>query len=295
MLRRNFIKNTTMLSASALLVNPLELDFVPKANLKNVGLQLYSVREDMNKDALGTLSQIKSIGYSHVESAGYNKRQFYGKSKDDFKMILEDLGLKMYSGHTATGIGTGKDSYNMSYNWEAVCEDAAFMGQKYIVCGWFAPDERKTIDDYKRIAQLFNKCGEKSKEYGLQFCHHNHDFEFFLIDGIVPYDILLNETDKNLVKFELDHYWTQKANVDSIQLMNKHAGRFPIWHIKDMDNTPSKSFTEVGSGIINYTSIFTSKAKKYMDLYFIEQDSNHKGSPLQSIDISFKNLKKIKV
>jgi len=295
MLRRNFIKNTTVLSASALLVNPLELDFVPKANLKNVGLQLYTVREDMNKDALGTLTQIKSIGYAHVESAGYNKRQFYGKTKESFKMILNDLGLKMHSGHTATGIGTGKDSYNMSNNWEAVCEDAAFMGQKYIVCGWFSPDERKTIDDYKRIAQLFNKCGEKSKEYGLQFCHHNHDFEFFPIDVIVPYDILLNETDKNFVKFELDHYWTQKANVDSIQLMNKHTGRFPIWHIKDMDNTPSKSFTEVGSGIINYTSIFTSKAKKYMDLYFIEQDSNHKGSPLQSIDISFKNLKKIKV
>lgn len=295
MLRRNFIKNTTVLSASALLVNPLELDFVLEANLKNVGLQLYTVREDMNKDALGTLRQIKSIGYSHVESAGYNKRQFYGQSKENFKMILEDLGLKMYSGHTATGIGAGKDSYNMSNNWEAVCEDAAFMGQKYIVCGWFSPDERKTIDDYKRFAQLFNKCGEKAKEYGLQFCHHNHDFEFLPLGGLVPYDILLNETDKNLVKFELDHYWTQKANVDSIQLMNKHKGRFPLWHIKDMDNTPSKSFTEVGSGIINYSSIFTSKAKKYMDLYFIEQDSNHKGSPLQSIEVSFKNLKKIKV
>lgn len=295
MLRRNFIKNTTVLSASALLVNPLELDFVLEANLKNVGLQLYTVREDMNKDALGTLRQIKSIGYSHVESAGYNKRQFYGQSKENFKMILEDLGLKMYSGHTATGIGAGKDSYNMSNNWEAVCEDAAFMGQKYIVCGWFSPDERKTIDDYKRFAQLFNKCGEKAKEYGLQFCHHNHDFEFLPLGGLVPYDILLNETDKNLVKFELDHYWTQKANVDSIQLMNKHKGRFPLWHIKDMDNTPSKSFTEVGSGIINYTTIFTSKAKKYMDLYFIEQDSNHKGSPLQSIEVSYKNLMKIKV
>lgn len=295
MLRRNFIKNTTVLSASALLVNPMELDFVLEANLKNVGLQLYTVREDMNKDALGTLRQIKSIGYSHVESAGYNKRQFYGQTKENFKMILEDLGLKMYSGHTATGIGAGKDSYNMSNNWEAVCEDAAFMGQKYIVCGWFSPDERKTIDDYKRIAQLFNKCGEKSKEYGLQFCHHNHDFEFLPLGGLVPYDILLNETDKNFVKFELDHYWTQKANVDSIQLMNKHKDRFPLWHIKDMDNTPSKSFTEVGSGIINYTTIFTSKAKKYMDLYFIEQDSNHKGSPLQSIEVSYKNLMKIKV
>jgi len=292
--RRTFLElsGSTILGA---MISPSVSDLILPKTKKNIGLQLYTVRDNMSKDPIATLKSIAGIGYKHVESAGYYNRQFYGQTKENFKIILDDFGLKMYSGHTATGIGMGKDSYNMSNNWEAVCEDAAFMGQKYIVCGWFSPNERKTVDDYTRIAQLFNICGEKAKEYGLQFCHHNHDFEFFPMDTTVPYDILLNETDKNLVKFELDHYWTKKANVDSIQLMNQHVGRFPLWHIKDMANTSENSFTEVGSGIINYKSIFASKAKKHMDLYFVEQDSNHKGSPMQSIEISFKNLDKIKI
>lgn len=295
MLRRNFIKNTTLLSASALLVNPLEWDFGTKVDQNNIGLQLYTVREDMNNDPLSTLKQIKNIGYSHVESAGYNKRQFYGQTKENFKMILRDMGLKMHSGHTSTGFGMGTDSYNMTNNWEAVCEDAAYMEQKYIVCGWFAPDERKTLDDYKRFAQLFNKCGEKAKDYGLQFCHHNHDFEFFPINGIVPYDLLLNETDKNLVKFELDHYWTRKANVESKKIIGKNPGRFPLFHIKDMDATPEKAFTEVGTGVINWKSVFKLAPKAGMEFYYIEQDSTTKMKPLESIKVSFDNLKKMKL
>jgi sugar phosphate isomerase/epimerase len=294
MLRRNFIKNTTMLSASALLVNPLEWDFGPNIDLNNIGLQLYTVREEMANDPLGTLKRIKSIGYAHVESAGYDKRKFYGQTKENFKMILRDMGLKMYSGHTSTGFGLGSDSYNMTNNWEAVCEDAAYLEQKYIVCGWFSEDERKTINDYKRFAQLFNKCGEIAKKYGLQFCHHNHDFEFFPINGIVPYDILLNETDKNLVKFELDHYWTRKANVESKKIVNKNPGRFPLFHIKDMDATPEKSFTEVGTGVIKWKDVFKLSEKAKMEYFFIEQDSTIKYAPLESIKISFDNLRNIK-
>lgn len=284
-----------MLSASALLVNPLEWDFGPKVDLNNIGLQLYTVREEMNNDPLGTLKKIKAIGYSHVESAGYEKRKFYGQTKENFKMILRDMGLKMYSGHTSTGFGLGADSYDMTNNWEAVCEDAAFMEQKYIVCGWFAEDERKTIDDYKRFAQLFNKCGEKAKEYGLQFCHHNHDFEFFPINGIVPYDILLNETDKNNVKFELDHFWTRKANVASKKIINKNPGRFPLFHIKDMDETRERSFTEVGTGVINWKSIFKLAPKAGMEFYYVEQDVCTKMKPLESIKVSFDNLKIMKI
>jgi sugar phosphate isomerase/epimerase len=295
MVRRQFIKNTTLLSASALFVNPLEWDFGPKVDLNNIGLQLYTVREEMNNDPLGTLKKIKSIGYTHIESAGYNKRQFYGQTKENFKMILRDMGLKMHSGHTSTGFGMGADTYNMTNNWEAVCEDAAYMEQKYIVCGWFSEDERKTIDDYKRFAQLFNKCGEKAKEYGLQFCHHNHDFEFFPINGIVPYDILLNETDKNNVKFELDHFWTRKANVESKKIINKNPGRFPLFHIKDMDETPARSFTEVGTGVINWKSVFKLAPKAGMEFYYVEQDVSTKMKPLESIKVSFDNLKKMKI
>ncbi|MBK8628593.1 MAG: sugar phosphate isomerase/epimerase [Saprospiraceae bacterium] len=277
------------------MINPLEWEFGPKVDLNNIGLQLYTVREEMNNDPLGTLKQVKSIGYTHIESAGYNKRQFYGQTKENFKMILRDQGLQIHSGHINTGFGLGKDTYNMTNNWEAVCEDAAFLGQKYIVCGWFAPDERKTLDDYKRFAQLFNKCGETAKKYNLQFCHHNHDFEFFAIDGVVPYDILLNETDKTLVKFELDHYWTRKAAVDIKKIIKKHPGRFPLFHIKDMDATPEKSFTEVGTGVINWKSVFNLAPNAGMDFYFVEQDASTKMKPLDSIKVSFDNLRKMKL
>jgi len=295
MLRRDFIKNTTMLSATALVVNPLDWEFGPKVDLTNIGVQLYTVRTEMENDPLGTLKQIKAIGYNHVESAGYGARKFYGQTKENFKMILRDLGLEMYSGHTMTGFNAAKDSYNMSNNWEAVCEDAAFVGQKYIACGWFFPDERKTIDDYKKHADLFNKCGQKAKEYGLQFCHHNHDFEFFPIDGIIPYDILLTETDKNLVKFEVDHYWTRKANVDTKKLIKKNQGRFPLFHIKDMDNTPEKSFAPVGTGIIDWKQVFKLAPKAGLDLFFVEQDTCTKMTPLESIKVSFDNLRKLKL
>jgi len=295
MYRRTFLEIGTTTVIGALSTASWSDMFLLDKKLSNVGLQLYTVREDMKSNPSGTLKKIAEIGYSHVECAGYYNGNFYGKSKAEFKAMLDKYELKMWSGHTNTGFGKPEGTYSMSNNWESVCEDAVFMGQKYIGCGYFEVGERKSIDDYKRHAALFNKCAETANQYGLTFFHHNHDFEFLPIDGTVPYDILLNETDKSLVRFELDHYWTKKANVDSVQLMNKHNGRFPLWHIKDMADTTERSFTEVGTGIINYKSIFTSNPKKYMDLYYIEQDSNHKGSALQSIEISFKNLKKIKV
>lgn len=293
MIRREFIKNTGLLSAGAVVLPQVTLNF-EKPDLNNIGLQLYTVREDMTENPVGTLKRIAEIGYKHVESAGYGKRQFYGQTKENFKMILRDMDLKMHSGHTATGIGMGKDSYNMSNNWEAVCEDAAYMEQKYIVCGWFPPDERKTVDNYKQFAQLFNKCGEKAKEYGLQFCHHNHDFEFVPINGAIPYDILLMETDKTLVKFELDQYWAKKADVNVKKLIKNNPGRFPLFHIKDMDNTAEKAFTEVGTGIINWEYVFDLGPKAGLDLFFIEQDTCKKMPPLQSIEVSFNNLKSMK-
>jgi sugar phosphate isomerase/epimerase len=258
--------------------------------VKNIGLQLYTVRDQMSSNALDTLKRIAQIGYSHVECAGYRNGIFYGYDRSTFKSILNDLGLKMYSGHTMTGQGLPQSAYSMTYKWEQYCEDAAFVGQKYIVCAYFMDGERKTADDYKKIADLFNTCAETAKKYGLQFCHHNHDFEFFKVDGEVPYDILLNRTDKELVKFEIDHYWTRKAGVDSIKLMQDNPGRFPLFHIKDMDNTSKQAFTEVGTGVIDWKPIFAMSEKAGMDLYFVEQDACTKMTPLESIALSFQNL-----
>lgn len=293
--RRDFIKQTSLMSAGAMLLPDLGLDWSSTVDFHNIGLQLYTVRDDMNENPLGTLKAISKIGYKHVECAGYRNGKFYGQTKENFKMILRDMGLKMHSGHAMTGFGQDKDTYSMTYKWESYCEDAAFMEQKYIVSAYFMEGERKTIDDYKRHAALFNECAVIAQKYNLIFCHHNHDFEFIPINGIVPYDIFLSETDPKLVKFELDHYWTTKANVNTKKLIKKNPGRFPIFHIKDMDASPDKSFAEVGSGVINWKSVFKLAPKAGMDLFFVEQDFCKNMKPLESIKVSYDYLNSLNV
>lgn len=287
--RRTFVAQTGI--AGALAWAATEMLFARSTSVaSNIGLQLYTVRDQMAANAQDTLKQVAAIGYKHVECAGYRNGMFYGFDRSAFKKMLDDLGLKMLSGHAMTGNGMPQGTYSMTYKWEQYCEDAAFMGQKYIVCAYFLDSERKTADDYRKIADLFNSCAETAKKYGLQFCHHNHDFEFFQLNGEVPYDILLQRTDKELVKFEIDHYWTKKAGVDSIKLMNDNPGRFPLFHIKDMDSTTEKSFAEVGTGVIDWKPIFGMSKKAGMDLYFVEQDVCTKMTPMESIAISYKNL-----
>ncbi|MBK9737805.1 MAG: sugar phosphate isomerase/epimerase [Saprospiraceae bacterium] len=266
----------------------------PENVLSNIGLQLYTLRDAMNENPVGTLKAVKAIGYSHVECAGYSNGLFYGQPKENFKGLLASIDLKMYSGHTNTGFGKPPGTISMTHNWERYCEDAAFMEQKYIVSAYFEPNERKTIDDYKKHAALFNTCAELAKKYNLIFCHHNHDFEFVPINGIVPYDILLKETDKNLVKFELDHYWTTKAKVNTKKLFKKNPGRFPLFHIKDMDNTIDRSFTEVGSGVIDWVKIFRNAKLAGLDLFYVEQDICKNMAPLKSIEVSYNFLKDFK-
>lgn len=291
--RRIFLEVGSTMIAGSFVVDPLSLfDKAVKKN-KKIGLQLYTVRNEMSEDAEGTLKRIADIGYAFIENAGYSNGKFYGKTKEAFKSIIDDLNLKMVSGHIGLGSDTGE--MGLTHQFKEVCEDAKYVGQKYIGTGWLAMEKRKTIDDYKRFADHLNKGGSIAKQYGLKLFHHNHDFEFAKLNGIVPYEILLNETDKNLVTFELDHYWTKKAGIDSIKLMKDHPGRFSLWHIKDMDNTERQSFTEVGTGIIDYSKIFQEKSIPKMEYFFVEQDSCVNYPPLKSIGISFNNLKKLQL
>jgi sugar phosphate isomerase/epimerase len=151
--------------------------------------------------------------------------------------------------------------------------------------------ERGDIDHYKQIAEQFNKSGEICKKAGIQLCYHNHDFEFVEQNGQVPYNILLDNTDKDLVKMEMDIYWVSKAKQDPLALMNQHPGRFPLWHLKDMDNTPAQAFTEVGNGVIDFKKIFKQADEAGLKYFFVEQDKCP-GSPFDSITKSYNYIKK---
>ena len=246
--RRNFLTSAALLSAG-LLVAPAAF---AAYNKRYVGLQLYTVREAMAQDPAGTLARVAKIGYNSVEGATYTGSQkFYGMTPQAFAALLKQNGLIMPSSHYRLGEEQSNGAPvlgTMLHDWDRAVDDAAAAGVKYMVCAYLAESERGNIDHYKYIADQLNKAGERTRKAGMQLCYHNHDFEFPAQDGQVPYDILLNNTDKSLVKMELDLYWVTKAGQDPLALFKKYPGRFPLWHVKDMDRTPQRALTEFGNG-----------------------------------------------
>ena len=287
--RRSFLKTSSVLSAGLMMAPSA---FKPTTPL--IGLQLYTVRDAMAKDPKGALAKVAKIGYNSVEGATYTgDEKFYGMSPMEFKRVLKDNGLVMYSSHYRLGEDKmdGKVMEGtILHDWDKAIEDASKVGLKYMVCAWLSPEERGTLDHYKKVADDLNVAGEKCRKAGIQLCYHNHNFEFEKQDGKYPYDILL-ATDPNLVKMEMDIYWITKAGQDPIALFKKHPGRFPLWHAKDMDKTPQQNFTEVGNGIINFKEIFKYKKLAGMKYFFVEQDMTP-GDPFVSIKESIDYIKK---
>jgi len=288
--RRSFVKTSAMLSAG-LLAAPRLFAY----DKKYIGLQLYTVRDAMKADPAAALAKVAGIGYNSVEGATYTgDEKFYGMDAKAFSKLLKQNGLVMLSSHYRLGEEktNGQDTMGtILHDWDKAVNDAAEVGLKYMVCAYLSNPERGSLDHFKKLADYFNIAGEKCKKAGIQFCYHNHDFEFIQQDGKYPYETLLLNTDKNLVKMEMDLYWVTKAKQDPIVLINENPGRFPLFHVKDMDNTPKANFTEVGNGIIDFKKIFTYADKAGMKYFFVEQDTTP-GDPFISIAQSFNYIRK---
>jgi sugar phosphate isomerase/epimerase len=289
--RRAFVKSAALLSAGAL-VSPALLAAAPK---QYIGLQLYTVRDAMQQDPAGTLAKVAQLGYNSVEGATYTGTQkFYEMEPAAFAKVLKQNGLIMPSSHYMLGqaMNNGQPTQGtILHGWDKAVDNAAQAGVKYMVCAYLIDSERGTLDQYKQIAAHLNKAGERCKKAGIQLCYHNHDFEFVAQNGQLPYDILLKETDKQLLKMELDLYWATKAGHDPLALFKAHPGRFPLWHVKDMDKTEKKDFTEVGNGVIDFKKIFAARQLAGMQYYFVEQDRTP-GDPFDSIKQSIGYIKK---
>lgn len=232
------------------------------------------------------------MGYREVENAGYFEGKYYNMPLKEFRKVLDDNGLKMRSGHTQTGAKDPNQKRTMINQWEAACEDAANIGQQYLVLAYIHDFERKSLDDYQRMIELLNKCAVTAKSYGLSMLYHNHDFEFMPIDGTVPYDMILAQTDRKLVNFELDLYWVKYAGKDCLEYFRQHSGRFPLWHVKDMDKTNERYFAEVGQGVIDWQPIFEAQEAAGLKQFYVEQDFCKNHLPLESVKISIDYLKK---
>lgn len=287
--RRSFLKNAGAITLGSLIFSPFDTQ---AKRPEDIGLQLYTLRDALEQNLTGTLEKVAAIGYKNLESAMGKEGHYYGRKPKAFKALLKELGLKLRSSHVLTGISQGDapvtEYATLTHGLTRLVDEAAETGQAYLVCAWLAPHERKTLDDYIRLADLFNKAGEACKNAGLQFAYHNHDFEFQPLEGKLPYDLLLAETDPELVRMELDLYWIKKAGYDPLAYFQRYPGRFPLWHVKDMEKGGDHSFTEVGRGVIDFKSIFSHARQSGMEYFFVEQDIS--SDPLQSITTSYSYL-----
>jgi sugar phosphate isomerase/epimerase len=257
-----------------------------RKKIKSFGLQLWTIRDEMAKDPMGVLKQVASLGYSHVESFEGSMGMFWGMKNTEFKKHIADLGMTMYSSHFG-----GTD------NFEKKVAEAAEIGMKYLTMAWEGPG--KTIDDYKKYAEAFNKKGELCKKNGLRFAFHNHDYTFRPLEGQFAQDVLINNTDATLVDFEMDIYWVVAAGQDPEAWFRKYPNRFRLCHIKDRTKTPvadnGKNSIDLGTGMIDYAKVLKTAKANGMQYFIAEQEAYPNGTPLEAVKVDAAYLKKLKI
>ncbi|OMQ08724.1 sugar phosphate isomerase/epimerase [[Flexibacter] sp. ATCC 35103] len=275
--RRNFLLHTSLATAAVLAMPSLAFTM----DKKEIGLQLYTLRDELPANVKGTLEKVAAAGFTTVETYGFSiKDQFWGLSPIELKKILDKNGLKAVSGHY--NLGSFLADGNIT-ELKAAIEAATILKTEYLTIPWVDEPFRQNIADYKVIVSRLNEAAKMCQKAGLKLAYHNHDFEFQKHDGVTGYEILLNETDKNAVYFELDLYWVVRSGNNPLQLFENNPGRFKMWHVKDMDKLNPALNTEIGSGTIDFKTIFEAAKQSDMNHFFVEQENNFNPNPFESI------------
>lgn len=275
--RRNFLKHTGALTLGSALLSSFDLS---GSKTSNPGIQLYTVRKEMMEDAAGTLKKLAALGIKQIESAGSEKGYYYGLKPAEMKNICAGLGMTLRSGHI-----------HLDDKWQQTMDDAVTSGQEFLVCSSM-PTEGQTVDNYKKVAEEFNKAGEACKKLNIKFGYHNHEYEFEQENGKVLYDVLLENTDPAFVFMELDLGWVIVPGKDPLDYFAKYPGRFLLWHLKDMD-IAKKHSTEFGRGGLDIKKMFDHSNQSGLKYFFIEQEE-YTSSPFESMKYNMDYLKKMK-
>ncbi|MGL1936703.1 MAG: sugar phosphate isomerase/epimerase [Fibrobacterales bacterium] len=242
------------------------------------GVQMYTFRDDLDTKFKETLQFIKSAGYDQIELAGY-----YGYSADTLFAWGQEIGVDFMSTHHLTE--PLRDSLPQ------LIERALTLKAQYLVLAWLAPDERETIAQYKSLAQKLNEWGATLKQYDLTMVYHNHEFEFEPINGKIPYEVLLNNTDSSLVSFQIDIAWAYKSGIDPLKYYRMNPERFPLFHLKDLDAPGAEIVLDLGEGNVDYETILPELLSHPNQLYFIEHD--HTLNPHATIETNMNFLKSL--
>lgn len=312
--RRQFIKKSALIAgASVAALSPLAA-FHFGRRIDSVGLQLWSVAKYLQQDFAGILKLISQTGYKEVElygpypfssekdmaswnaitpMLGFSQSGYFGRTAKAFKQVLDDHGLRCPAMHV--GLDTLRNKMS------EMAEAAHTLGQNYAGLAAIPDNERKTLDDYKRMADDFNKIGESAKANGIRFYYHNHGYGLSPVDGKIPFDLLLEHTDPSLVFLEMDVYWTVAGGADPVKLLDAHAGRYKLMHVKDMKKNMRFSgdggnpqqwmelfpnITDAGTGVLDLTTIIAHAKKTGLEHFIVENDVVT--DPEKSLEVAYK-------
>ncbi len=296
--RRTFIKKSGLALAGASLASGQLFSFAKSEGI--LGIQLYTVRDAMTKDALGSLKKLAAMGYQNVEHANYKERKFYGYGAGEFKKILADMGMKMPSGHTVLGKQHWDEAKkDFTDAWKYTVEDAATAGQQYVISPSLDASLYQSEDSLLHFLEVFNKSGELCKKSGMKFGYHNHHFEFAKkVNGKILYDLILDNTDPKLVVQQLDTGNLFNAGVKAIDIVKKFPGRFELMHVKDeiaaaKPNGEEKFESAVlGKGIAQVKEVIDLGKAAGTKQFIVEQEAYQGTDPFDCAKEDFEAMKK---
>jgi sugar phosphate isomerase/epimerase len=249
---------------------------------KFIGLQLWSVRGDMNADPAGTLRQVGEMGYSFVEAAGYQDGRFYNMEPKAFAALVEENGMEFISSHINRTLPSDDEWDEAIEWWEKAIHAHLSAGVSYIVIPTMRSSAFESLEELKKWADYFNLVGQMCKDHGLGFGFHNHAIEFSEVEGVVAYDFLLENTDPDLVFFQIDLYWIVEGGKDFVDYFQRYPGRFLMYHTKDRE--------EVGaSGTIDFEAAYRNADLAGMRYHIVEVEQ-YNYEPIESVRISLEYL-----
>lgn len=254
-----------------------------KPSLDQFGIQLYTLRDEMPKDPKAVLKNIAGLGYKQIEGYEGDQGLFWNMGHMDYKKYLDDLGMKMVSSHC-----------DIHSDFETKVGQAAEIGMDYLICPWIGP--QKSVDDWKKVCDLFNSCGEICKKAGIRFAYHNHAYTFKAFTGMIPHDFLMENTDPDLVDHEMDIYWVVTGGADPIDYLEKYSNRFRLCHVKDrMKNAgeEQEASCNLGTGMIDFPKILKVAKDNGMKYFIVEQERYDNSTPMQSAKVGADYLKQL--